>query len=228
MQAVAAGDQVAGAAPGTGDPLDGVVGEQPQQVEQLLAVRPAELGERLRVVDLEVVDVEVEHAREGGALDELLRAGADGALAVHDRLAVVDVESQQGHAGDLLSERVHPTVRWRADHPTGTARPGATTPDDDAADEGAARDRLEAGRAQTQRSRSRAAPNVAVVGGELVVELGAPRQQRADARRDVEEVAAGQPRAAAGRRHDRLEDHEEPPGASAAARPRSSPAGSST
>ena len=112
MQAIAAGQQVAGAGPGARHALQRVVGEQTQQVEQAGAPRIAgarpvvaavvevadlidpEVVERGGVVRLEMVQVETEHAREGGALHELLGAGAHGSRRVHHDLPVVHVEAQ--------------------------------------------------------------------------------------------------------------------------------------
>jgi hypothetical protein len=76
VQRLAARQQVAGSAGGDGDALQRVVGEQAKNVEQPLATAQPEIVQRLRVVRLEVVDVEPEYACEGGALDELLGARA--------------------------------------------------------------------------------------------------------------------------------------------------------
>ena len=123
VQLLAPRQQVARRAGGDGDALERVVGEQAEEVEQPLAPAQPELAQRLRVVRLEVVDVEVEHPRERGALDELLRARAHGALRVHDGLAVVEVESLQGHARSPGVVRARPECA-RASPQTTTGRRG--------------------------------------------------------------------------------------------------------
>ncbi len=101
MQLLAPRLQVARRGGREGHALERVVGKQPDQVEEALAVGDAELRKRLRIVRLEPVHVEAEDTRERGALDELLRARAHGALRVHDRLAVVEVEAQERHAENI-------------------------------------------------------------------------------------------------------------------------------
>ena len=100
MQAVAASQQVARARPGARDAFQRIVGQQAEQIEQQRPRRQAELLERAGATRLHVVDVELQDARERGALHELLRTRADTILGVHEDLAVVDVESQQRHAGE--------------------------------------------------------------------------------------------------------------------------------
>ena len=86
---------------GAGDAVERVVGEQAKQLQKLGAPLTAqsELVERPRVARFEARDVELDHARERVALDELLRGRAQRALGVEDDLTLVDVDAQDRHAG---------------------------------------------------------------------------------------------------------------------------------
>ena len=96
---------------GVGEALQRVVGQQAQPVDQpgalaRVAALDAEGLEHRRVVRPKVIDVELDDAREGDALDQLLRGRADGALGVEDDLSGVDVEAEQRHG------RKTTTGRW--------------------------------------------------------------------------------------------------------------------
>src|SRR5665647_2978899 len=107
--------------------------------------------ESRRVMALELVNVEVQHARERGTLHKLLGARADGAGAVHDDLAVIDVESQQRHAaGDPPGSG----AGWRRDH---TRRKVSDNAGYDAPGEEAPLLRQEPGRANVREHVSRTA-----------------------------------------------------------------------
>ena len=98
VQALPTREQIAGPGPRTRHAFERVVGEQTKKIEQRVPPGQPQVGESRRIVVLQVIDVEADDARETGALHELLRARAHGALGVHHDLTVVDVESQQGHA----------------------------------------------------------------------------------------------------------------------------------